>query len=156
MPHKIQRLDHLAVAVPDLEQAVRLYEQLLGIAPDAVEEVPDQKVRVALYRIGETRIELLAPTSDTSPISGFLAKRGGGLHHLCLEVSDLDGMLAELRAKGVRLIDETPRPGAEGKRVAFVHPQSLGGVLLELTESPRVTPCVHTRAPHTGPSGPHG
>lgn len=152
MSQKIQRIDHIGIAVPHLEEAVHLYSQLLGAEPECIEEVPDQKVRVAMFRIGETRLELLAPTSDASPLSGFLAKRGGGIHHLCLAVSDLERMLAALKAGGMRLIDEVPRPGAEGKRIAFVHPHSLGGVLLELSESPRATPCVHPRTPHTGRS----
>ena len=149
---EIQRIDHVGIAVADLDEAIRLYTLLLGRGPDAVEEIPDQKVRVAFFRAGDSHIELVCPTSDTSPISGFLAKRGGGIHHICLAVPDLSRALAELQAHGMQLLDSVPRPGARGKRIAFLHPRALGGVLLELSESPRPSPCTpHPHTPHTGP-----
>lgn len=153
MVEKIQRIDHVGIAVPDLEAAIQRYTALFGRGPDSVSEVPDQEVRVAFFRAGESRIELLCPTSESSPISGFLAKRGGGIHHICLAVADLDRALAEFKAQGMRLIDTAPRIGAEGKRIAFVHPQALGGMLLELCESPRPAPCTpHPHTPHSGPA----
>jgi methylmalonyl-CoA/ethylmalonyl-CoA epimerase len=131
-----KKVDHVAVAVPDLEAAIQLYKSLLGKDPEHIEEVSDQKVKAAFFGVGETNIELLFPTAPDSPISKFLEeKKGrGGLHHICLQVSDLEGHLAKLKQMGVKLIDEKPRIGAHGKRIAFVHPKSTGGVLIELSE----------------------
>lgn len=131
-----QKVDHVAIAVPNLEEAVQLYKSLLGKDPEHVEEVPDQKVRAAFFGVGETNLELLFPTAADSPISKFLEdKKGrGGLHHICIEVSGLEAHLETLKKMGVKLIDETPRIGAHGKRIAFVHPKSTGGVLIELSE----------------------
>ncbi|MFO1518689.1 MAG: methylmalonyl-CoA epimerase [bacterium] len=130
-----KKVDHVAIAVPNLEEAVSLYRSLLGSGPEHIEEVADQKVRAAFFGVGETNLELLFPTSPDSPISGFLQKNlKGGLHHICLQVSDLEGHLEALKKQGVKLIDEKPRIGAHGKRIAFVHPKSTGGVLLELSE----------------------
>lgn len=130
-----KKIDHVAIAVPDLEAAVALYERLLGKDPEHIEEIEDQKVRAAFFSVGETNLELLFPTSPDSPISNFLEKRKGGLHHICIEVSDIERHLEDLKQKGVKLIDEKPRIGAHGKRIAFVHPKSTGGVLIELCES---------------------
>ncbi len=130
-----KKVDHVAIAVPNLEEAISFYEALLGKEPEHIEEVVDQKVRAAFFGVGETNIELLFPTSPESPISNFLQKNSkGGLHHICLEVIDLEGHLEELKKQGIKLIDETPRIGAHGKRIAFVHPKSTGGVLIELSE----------------------
>lgn len=149
MAGNIIRVDHIGIAVADLEEAIRLYTALFGTGPESVEEVPDQSVRTALFRLGETHVELLCPTSEDSPICGFLAKRGAGIHHICLEVPDLERALADAKARGMRLIDEAPRSGARGKRIAFVHPKSTGGVLLEFSETPRGAACTqHPRAPH--------
>ena len=149
---KIHKIDHVGIAVPDLEAAIRVYSSLWGTSPESIEEVPDQKVRTAFFRAGDSHVELLCPTAADSPIAGFLAKRGGGIHHICLAVPDLDHALAELAAQGMTLIDTTPRRGAHGKRVAFVHPKALGGVLLELCETQHgCTPAPH--APHSGTSG---
>ena len=158
MPYRIRRIDHIGIAVPDLEAAVAAFAAVLGAQPFSIEEVPDQKVRTAFFAAGDTSLELLVPTSDDSPISSFLAKRGAGLHHLCFEVPDLEAALAECKAKGMRLIDETPRIGAHGKRIAFLHPKSTGGVLIELCESRREPSCEpHPRSPHTTASTPpHG
>lgn len=130
-----KKVDHVAIAVSDLEQAINLYQSLLGKAPEHIEEVADQKVRAAFFGVGESNLELLLPTSPESPISNFLAKNPrGGLHHICLQVEGLEAHLEKLKSQGVMLIDEKPRIGAHGKRIAFIHPKSTGGVLIELSE----------------------
>ncbi len=130
-----KKVDHVAIAVPNLEEAVALYKSLLGKDPEHIEEVADQKVRAAFFGVGDTNLELLFPTASDSHITNFLQKNPkGGLHHICLEVKDIDAHLAKLKAQGVKLIDETPRIGAHNKRIAFVHPKSTGGVLIELSE----------------------
>jgi methylmalonyl-CoA/ethylmalonyl-CoA epimerase len=131
----VKCIDHVGVAVGDLAEARRIWDLVLGQEPDC-EEVATQKVETAMYPCG---IELVAPTSDESPISKFLAKRGGasgagGIHHVTLEVEDIEAQLARLKSAGVRLINETPTPGHGGCRVAFLHPASTGGVLIELKE----------------------
>ena len=131
----ITRVDHIGIAVADLEAAIELYTGLLGAGPDHIEDVEDQQVRAAFFGVGETNLELLAPTADDSPIARSLAKRGPGIHHICLEVEDLEAKLAELKEQGVRLIDEVPRQGAHNKRIAFIHPKAMGGVLIELSEA---------------------
>lgn len=113
---------------------MRFWENALGLENVHTETVEDQKVRVAMLPIGESRVELLEPTSDDSPISKFLEKRGGGIHHIAVEVEDIEASLERLKENGARLIDETPRIGAEGCLVAFVHPSSTNGVLLELVQ----------------------
>lgn len=128
------KINHLGIATKNIEDALKFWEGALGLENVHTETVEDQKVRVAMLPIGETRIELLEPTSDDSPISKFLEKRGGGIHHIAVDVEDIEASLAKLKANGTRLIDETPRIGAEGCLVAFVHPASAGGVLLELTQ----------------------
>jgi methylmalonyl-CoA epimerase len=127
------KLDHLGIAVPDLEAAVRTY-RALGFEVESVHEVPTEKVRAAFLPVGESRLELLEPTEPGSVIARFLEKRAG-LHHVCVLVEDIEQALAELKASGATLIDERPRPGAGGSRVAFVHPRSAAGVLLELKEA---------------------
>ncbi len=131
-----EKIDHVAIAVPDLEAAITLYENLLGKAPEHIEEVEDQKVRAAFFGVGESNLELLFPTSPDSPISSFLEKKGGrgGLHHICLRVTGLKQHLETLKNQGVALIDSEPRIGAHGKKIAFIHPKSTGGVLIELCE----------------------
>lgn len=129
------KIDHLGIATRGIEEALRFWEDALGLENVHTETVDDQKVRVAMLPLGESRIELLEPTSDESPISKFLDKRGGGLHHIAIRVDDIEAALARLKEKGMRLIDETPRIGAEGCRVAFVHPTSANGVLLELVQN---------------------
>lgn len=129
----MKNIDHIAVAVPDLDQACRFYEALLGSPCEGTETVPEQKVRVAFFRAGGTRIELLQPIGPDSPVAGFLA-RGPGLHHICLAVDDLGAEMARLRAAGSVFIDPEPRAGSHGSRVAFIHPRSSGGVLTELLE----------------------
>lgn len=128
------KINHLGIATNGIEEALKFWEDALGLENVHTETVEDQKVRVAMLPIGETRIELLEPTSEDSPISKFLEKRGSGIHHIAVDVEDIEASLAKLKANGMRLIDETPRIGAEGCLVAFVHPSSANGVLLELTQ----------------------
>src|SRR5687768_5296389 len=129
------KINHLGIATKGIDEALEFWSDALGLENVHTEVVEDQKVRVAMLPIGESRIELLEPTSDDSPISKFLEKRGGGIHHIAVEVEDIDVALGKLKARGVRLIDEKARIGAEGCLVAFVHPSSSNGVLLELVQS---------------------
>ena len=128
-------INHLGIATKGIDEALGFWVDALGLENVHTEVVAEQKVRVAMLPIGESRIELLEPTSDDSPISKFLEKRGGGIHHVAIEVDDIEAALAKLKAKGVRLIDEVPRIGAEGCLVAFIHPASTNGVLLELVQT---------------------
>jgi methylmalonyl-CoA epimerase len=130
------KINHLGIATKGIDEALKFWEDALGLENVHTETVEDQKVRVAMLPIGESRVELLEPTSDDSPISKFLEKRGGGLHHIAVEVEDINAALERLKAQGMRLIDEQPRIGAEGCLVAFVHPAASGGVLLELVQEP--------------------
>lgn len=130
------RLDHLGIAVRSIEDASHFYRDVLGLKCSGAEEVPDQKVRVAFFPIGDTRIELLEPTADDSPIARFLEQRGPGLHHIAYRVDDLSATLAALKQSGVQLIDKAPRDGAHGMKIAFVHPKATGGVLTELCQPP--------------------
>ena len=132
---RIKKIDHLGIAVKDLAEAVRAYEAL-GFVVEARHDVPTEKVRTAFLPVGESHLELLEPTDPSSVIARFLEKRSG-LHHVCVLVEDIDAALAELKARGVPLLDETPRVGAGGCRVAFVHPRGAAGVLLELKEEAR-------------------
>lgn len=131
----IEGLDHIGVAVNSINQALSVWRDVLGLRLEKTETIADQKVRVAVLSAGETRIELLEPTDKTSPISGFLEKRGEGIHHIAFKTSGIEHALQELRAKGVVLIDEKPRKGAGEKKIAFLHPKSTRGVLLELCEA---------------------
>jgi methylmalonyl-CoA/ethylmalonyl-CoA epimerase len=132
------KIDHIGIATRGIQDAAKFYRDVLGLevseAVAETEEVAEQKVRVAMLPIGESRIELIEATSEDSPISRFLEKRGPGIHHIAVRVDDIRAALANLRAKGARLIDEEPRQGAGGCLVAFVHPSSTGGVLLELVQ----------------------
>jgi methylmalonyl-CoA/ethylmalonyl-CoA epimerase len=127
-------LDHVGIAVADLEEALRFYRDALGLEIAAPEDVPSQRVRAHFIAAGEGAVELLEATADDSPIARFVARRGPGLHHITLRVDDLAAALAQLKARGVRLVDETPRPGAHGSLVAFIHPASTHGVLVELKQ----------------------
>ena len=131
------KINHLGIATNDIDQALKFWADSLGLENVHTEIVEDQKVRVAMLPLGESRIELLEPTSDDSPISKFLEKRGGGIHHIAVETDDIEASLQKLKDNGARLIDEKPRVGAEGCLVAFVHPSSAGGVLLELVQTPK-------------------
>jgi methylmalonyl-CoA/ethylmalonyl-CoA epimerase len=128
------KINHLGIATKGIDEALNFWQKALGLENVHTEVVEDQKVRVAMLPLGESRIELLEPTADDSPISKFLEKRGGGIHHIAVEVDDIEAALRKLKDQGMRLIDETPRTGAEGCLVAFVHPGSTGGVLLELVQ----------------------
>jgi methylmalonyl-CoA/ethylmalonyl-CoA epimerase len=136
MSLKSKGLDHVAIAVKDLEMAIAFYREVLGLTLHEVEEVPEQKVRTAIFGHGMGRVELICPTAPDTGVARFLEKRGEGLHHVCLEVDDLEATLAELKAQGAPLIDETPKAGAGGAKVAFVHPKGCHGVLTELRQGP--------------------
>ncbi|MBN2561182.1 MAG: methylmalonyl-CoA epimerase [Phycisphaerae bacterium] len=129
------RIDHLGIAVRSIDEASRFYRDALGLKCEGAEEIPDQKVRVVFFQVGEVRIELLEPTAADSPIARFLEKKGPGLHHVAYRVEDLPATLAALKAAGVRLIDESPRHGAHGMKIAFAHPASTAGVLTEFCQS---------------------
>ena len=130
------KIDHIGIATNGIADSSAVYCEALGLTAGELEEVPSQKVRVAMLPVGESRIELLEPTSDQSPISKFLAKRGPGIHHIAFRVDDIRAELADLKSKGTRLIDEEPRIGSGGCLVAFIHPSSTGGVLIELVQRP--------------------
>ena len=133
---RILGLHHVAIVVPSLTDARKSYVEVLGLSSSETEHVPDQKVNVLVCAAGAQRIELVEPAATDSPVAGFLAKRGPGLHHLAYHVDSVEEALQRLRRHGVRLIDERPRPGAHGTRIAFVHPSALHGVLTELVEIP--------------------
>jgi methylmalonyl-CoA/ethylmalonyl-CoA epimerase len=128
------KIEHIGIATRGLDEAVGFWRDALGLEVEATEEVAEQGVRVAMLPIGETRVELLEPTSEASPVAKFLEKRGAGIHHIAVRVDDIRATLARLKEQGLRLIDEVPRTGAGGCLVAFVHPSSAQGVLLELVE----------------------
>jgi len=131
MPKKIS---HIGIAVVSIEEATPFYRDVLGMEFEGTEVVAEQKVKVAFFAVGESRIELLEPTADDSPVAKFLEKNGPGVHHVAYEVADLEQRLNALKAEGVRLIDESPRTGAHNTRIAFMHPKASGGVLTELCE----------------------
>jgi methylmalonyl-CoA/ethylmalonyl-CoA epimerase len=128
------KVDHIGIATVDLAAGLAVWRDVLGLKLDATEEVAEQGVKVAMLQIGDTHVELLEPLAAESAVGKFLAKRGPGIHHIAIEVADIRATLADLRAKGARLIDENPRVGARGCLVAFVHPASTNGVLLELVQ----------------------
>jgi methylmalonyl-CoA/ethylmalonyl-CoA epimerase len=128
------KIDHLGIAVSSLAEAVNFWRDGLGITLQEIEVVEDQGVRVAILPVGDSRIELLEATGEETPVGKFIAKRGAGIHHLSLEVNDLKAMLGELKNRGIRLIDQEPRLGAGGSLIAFIHPSSTGGVLIELAQ----------------------
>lgn len=133
----ISHIEHLGIAVKSLDEAIPYYENILGMKCYSIEEVADQKVKTAFFKVGQTKLELLEPTSDESPIAKFIEKRGEGIHHLAFAVEDgVVNALAEMEGKGVRLIDKAPRKGAEGLNIAFIHPKSTHGVLTEFCEKP--------------------
>ena len=128
------KVDHIGIATQTLDEALAIWRDALGLQVDHTEEVAEQGVRIAMLSVGETHIELLEPLSENSPVGKFLEKRGPGIHHIAIRVADIRAALADLRARGTRLIDESPRTGAGGCLVAFVHPASANGVLLELVQ----------------------
>ena len=133
---KLTHIEHLGIAVKSLDEAIPFWEQNLGMKCDSIEEVKEQKVRTAFFRIGQSKIELLESTEPDGPIGKYVAKNGGGIHHLAFAVEGLQENLDELASKGAQLIDKTPRKGAEGLNIAFVHPKTTGGILMELCEDP--------------------
>ena len=133
----ISHIEHLGIAVKSLEEAIPYYENILGLKCYSIEEVAVQKVKTAFFKVGQTKIELLEPTSEDSTIAKFIEKRGEGIHHMAFAIEDgVANALAEVEAKGVRLIDKAPRKGAEGLNIAFLHPKSTCSVLTELCENP--------------------
>ena len=132
----IRRLDHIAIAVPDMEAAIARFVDDLGIELAGREDVPSESTSTAFLPIDGTKIELIHPIAGEGPVAAYLEKRGGGLHHLCFETDDIEADMARLKEKGYRFLSEAPKPGAHGTRVAFIHPKSCGGVLIELAEHP--------------------
>jgi methylmalonyl-CoA/ethylmalonyl-CoA epimerase len=130
----VKAVNHIGIAVRSIDAQRPFYESTLGAVFEGVEEVADQKVRVAFFRLGEVRLELLEPTDSTSTVAAFLEKRGEGLHHLAFTVADIQDRITELKQAGLRMIDDVPRPGAHHMRIAFLHPKSTFGVLTELCE----------------------
>ncbi len=130
----VQSLNHIGIAVRSLDEHRSYYESVLGATFESIAEVAGQKVRIAFYRVGDTRLELLEPTDSESPIAKFIERRGEGLHHIAFTVDDLETRIAELKEQGVKMIDETPKPGSHDSRIAFLHPKSCGGVLTEFYE----------------------
>ena len=135
----IKKIDHIGVVVNDIEEALKVYQQALGLSLANIQERSDQAVTIAFLPAGESEIELVQPITGDSGVAKFLQKRGEGIHHICLEVDDIEKALADLQEKGLQLIDETPRTGLEGERFAFIHPKSTHGVLIELYEYPKST-----------------
>ena len=129
-----KNVDHIGIAVTSLDSIVAVYRDTLGLTLHGFEEVAEQKVRVAMFPVGESKLEFLEPTSPESPIAKFIEKKGQGVHHLALHVDDIEAKLSELKEKGVKLIDQAPRLGAGGKKIAFVHPAATGGILIELCQ----------------------
>jgi methylmalonyl-CoA/ethylmalonyl-CoA epimerase len=130
----LTKINHIGIAVNSLEDTVPFYRDSLGMAFAGIEEVAEQKVKVAMLQIGESKIELLEPTSEESPVAKFIEKNGPGIHHIAYEVADIEVAIAKLMTDGARMIDEKPRAGAHGTRIAFVHPKSSEGVLTELCQ----------------------
>lgn len=134
---KVKRIDHIAVLVDDLDKTLSFWRDGLGMELTHIEDVPAEKSMVAFLPVGGSEVELVKPTTDDSGLAKYLEKRGPGMHHVCLEVDDIEGMLAQLKAKGIQLINEMPMNGLGGKRYAFVHPKSANGVMVELYELPK-------------------
>ena len=129
---ELTNIEHIGIAVKNLDESIKFYEKVFGLKCYAVEEVKDQKVKTAFFKIGETKIELLESTAPDGPISKFIEKKGEGIHHIAFKTKDINSSLKELEEKNIRLIDEHPRKGAEGLNIAFLHPKAANGVLIEL------------------------
>ena len=145
----IKRIDHIAIVVDDIPTALTFWQDALGLDLSHVEDVPDQESVVAFLPTGQSEIELVKPTTGTSGVAKFLQKRGAGMHHICLEVDDLAAMIAQLKGKGIQLINESPIHGTGGKKIAFIHPKSTAGVLVELYELTPVEPEIRLRRART-------
>ncbi|VBB45678.1 conserved hypothetical protein [uncultured Paludibacter sp.] len=139
---KASHIEHLGIAVKSLDEAISFYTNILGTECYAIEEVTDQKVKTAFFKVGQTKIELLEATNEESPIAKFIEKKGEGIHHVAFAVEGLQEQLGVLELQGVQLIDKTPRKGAEGLNIAFLHPKSTFGVLMELCENPNQMGCL--------------
>jgi len=133
----LKRINHIAIAVNNLEEASRFYQEVMGLTPSGVEVVTAQKTKVGFFKIGESNIELVQPAEPDSPLTKFLETKGQGIHHICLEVEDVEAEVKAYLDKGATLIDQKPRPGAHNTKVAFIHPKSSSGVLIELCELPK-------------------
>jgi methylmalonyl-CoA/ethylmalonyl-CoA epimerase len=133
----VTKINHIAIVVPTLEEGTTFWADALGLPVSKIEDVPEQAVRVAFLPVGDSNIELLEPTTTDSGVARYLEKRGPGLHHICLEVDDIEAALSQLRMANIPLIDETPRVGHGGIKLAFIHPQGTGGTLVELYEVPQ-------------------
>ncbi len=131
----LTKINHIGIAVQSLDATIPFYRDNLGMAFAGIEEVTEQKVRVAMLSVGESKIELLEPTSAESPVAKFIEKNGAGIHHIAYEVADIEAAIAKLLADGTRMVDEVPRNGAHGTRIAFIHPKSSNGVLTELCQA---------------------
>jgi len=129
---KLTKIEHIGIAVKNLDESIKFYEEILGLKCYAIEVVEDQKVKTAFFQIGETKIELLESTHPDGPVAKFIEKRGEGIHHIAFKTNDINSSLKELKEKNVRLIDENPRKGAEKLDIGFIHPKSAHGVLIEL------------------------
>jgi methylmalonyl-CoA/ethylmalonyl-CoA epimerase len=129
---KIKQINHVAVVVDDMDKALQFWRDALGMDLHELRDVPAEKSQVAFLPLAGSEVELVKPTSDDSGIAKYLAKRGPGMHHICFEVDDIDGMMAQLKSRKIRFINEEPRLAADGKKYAFIHPESTGGVLVEL------------------------
>lgn len=136
---KLQYIEHIGIAVKDLTSTIKYYEEVLGLKCYSIEDVADQKVRTAFFKIGQTKIELLESTSPEGAIGKFIEKKGEGIHHIAFSVDGIEEQLNDAKTKGIQLIDEKPRKGAEGLTIAFLHPKSTGGVLTELCENKQHT-----------------
>lgn len=131
----LTHIEHIGIAVKNLEESIKFYEEVLGLKCYAIEEVKDQRVKTAFFMVGQTKVELLESTDPEGPIGKFVEKKGEGVHHIAYAVQGIESALENLEQKGVQLIDKTPRKGAEGLHIAFLHPKSTGGVLTELCEN---------------------
>jgi methylmalonyl-CoA/ethylmalonyl-CoA epimerase len=139
---KIMRIDHIAILVDDLENTLKFWQDALGMEMTALQDNPAEMAQIAFLPTGGSEIELVRPTVSDSGLGRYLEKRGPGMHHICLEVDDLSGMLTRLKDKGIQLINEEPRTSADGKKYAFIHPKSANGVMVELYELPKKLPSV--------------
>lgn len=133
---KIKRIDHIAILVDEMDKTLQFWSGALGMQVSHIQDIPAEAAQIAFLPIGDSEIELVQPTTGDSGLAKFLEKRGPGMHHVCLEVDDIDGMLVQLKESGIQLINEQPRTGADGKKYAFIHPKSANGVLVELYELP--------------------
>jgi methylmalonyl-CoA/ethylmalonyl-CoA epimerase len=128
------KLDHIGVAVKSIKERLAIWQDLLGLKLQMIEEVPQQKVKVAVLKLGDINIELLEPIESESPVAKFIEKRGEGIHHICFEVENIKKVLSDMKNKGIKLVDNVPSKGAYAEKIAFIHPKDMGGVLIELCE----------------------